>query len=120
LRAAQAGEEFFDHDLRSRGLHAGRGRQGYAVEGLYARQASNPQVRVHTRPACVCGSSDVPPALMGRVTERQNRPWLGILFMCIACALFPVQNAFVGYLMFAEIPDVHTWLGSAVIIAAGL
>jgi len=62
----------------------------------------------------------VPPALTGRVTERQNRPWLGILFMCIACALFPVQNAFVGYLMFAEIPDVHTWLGSAVIIAAGL
>jgi drug/metabolite transporter (DMT)-like permease len=32
------------------------------------------------------------------VTERQNRPWLGILFMCIACALFPVQNAFVKLL----------------------
>ncbi len=40
----------------------------------------------------------MPPALKGRVTERQNRPWLGILFMCIACALFPVQNAFVKLL----------------------
>ncbi|MFI5031091.1 MAG: DMT family transporter [Reyranellales bacterium] len=40
----------------------------------------------------------MPPALKGGVTERQNRPWLGILFMCIACALFPVQNAFVKLL----------------------
>jgi len=27
-----------------------------------------------------------------------HRPWLGILFMCVACALFPVQNAVVKLL----------------------
>ena len=26
------------------------------------------------------------------------RPWLGIFFMCVACALFPVQNAVVKLL----------------------
>jgi drug/metabolite transporter (DMT)-like permease len=31
-----------------------------------------------------------------------------------------IGSVIVGYLMFAEIPDVYTWLGSAVIIAAGL
>ncbi|CAN5399300.1 DMT family transporter [soil metagenome] len=30
--------------------------------------------------------------------ERQYRPWLGILFMGVACALFPVQNAVVKLL----------------------
>jgi drug/metabolite transporter (DMT)-like permease len=40
----------------------------------------------------------VPPALKGATTEPQYRPWLGILFMCIACAMFPVQNAVVKML----------------------
>jgi len=40
----------------------------------------------------------VPSALTGGAPERQYRPWLGILFMSIACALFPVQNAFVKLL----------------------
>ncbi len=31
-----------------------------------------------------------------------------------------IGSVVVGYLMFAEIPDFYTWLGSAVIIAAGL
>ena len=31
-----------------------------------------------------------------------------------------IGSVIVGYLMFAEIPDFYTWLGSAVIIAAGL
>ena len=35
----QASEELLDHDLRSRGLHAGRGRQGVAVEAA-ARSTS--------------------------------------------------------------------------------
>ncbi|MBS0219293.1 MAG: DMT family transporter [Proteobacteria bacterium] len=31
-----------------------------------------------------------------------------------------IGSVIVGYLMFSEIPDIYTWLGSAVIIAAGL
>lgn len=31
-----------------------------------------------------------------------------------------IGSVIVGYLMFAEVPDFYTWLGSAVIIAAGL
>jgi drug/metabolite transporter (DMT)-like permease len=31
-----------------------------------------------------------------------------------------IGSVAIGYLMFAEIPDFYTWLGSAVIIAAGL
>jgi drug/metabolite transporter (DMT)-like permease len=31
-----------------------------------------------------------------------------------------IGSVVVGYLMFAEIPDFYTWMGSAVIIAAGL
>jgi drug/metabolite transporter (DMT)-like permease len=31
-----------------------------------------------------------------------------------------IGSVVVGYLMFAEIPDFYTWVGSAVIIAAGL
>jgi drug/metabolite transporter (DMT)-like permease len=31
-----------------------------------------------------------------------------------------VGSVVVGYLMFAEIPDLFTWLGTALIIAAGL
>ena len=31
-----------------------------------------------------------------------------------------IGSVVIGYLMFAEIPDVYTWVGSAVIIAAGL
>jgi drug/metabolite transporter (DMT)-like permease len=31
-----------------------------------------------------------------------------------------IGSVVVGYLMFAEVPDVYTWVGSAVIIAAGL
>ncbi|MBV8391856.1 MAG: DMT family transporter [Alphaproteobacteria bacterium] len=31
-----------------------------------------------------------------------------------------IGSVVVGYLMFAEIPDFYTWLGSAVIVAAGL
>lgn len=31
-----------------------------------------------------------------------------------------IGSVVVGYLMFAEVPDAYTWLGSAVIIAAGL
>jgi drug/metabolite transporter (DMT)-like permease len=31
-----------------------------------------------------------------------------------------VGSVIVGYLMFAEVPDIFTWLGSAVIIASGL
>jgi drug/metabolite transporter (DMT)-like permease len=31
-----------------------------------------------------------------------------------------IGSVVIGYLMFAEIPDVYTWIGSAVIIAAGL
>ena len=32
------------------------------------------------------------------------------------CAL-PI---FVGYLMFAEVPDAYVWLGTALIVSAGL
>ncbi len=31
-----------------------------------------------------------------------------------------IGSVVIGYLMFAEIPDFYTWLGSAVIVAAGL
>jgi drug/metabolite transporter (DMT)-like permease len=31
-----------------------------------------------------------------------------------------IGSVAIGYLMFAEIPDFYTWIGSAVIIAAGL
>lgn len=31
-----------------------------------------------------------------------------------------IGSVIVGYLMFSEIPDIYTWVGSAVIIAAGL
>jgi drug/metabolite transporter (DMT)-like permease len=40
----------------------------------------------------------VPPALTGGTADRQYRPWLGILFICIACALFPVMNGLVKQL----------------------
>ena len=31
-----------------------------------------------------------------------------------------IGSVIVGYLMFAEVPDFYTWLGTAVIVAAGL
>jgi drug/metabolite transporter (DMT)-like permease len=31
-----------------------------------------------------------------------------------------IGSVIVGYLMFAEVPDIYTWLGSALIVAAGL
>ena len=31
-----------------------------------------------------------------------------------------IGSVIVGYLMFAEIPDLYTWLGTALIIGAGL
>lgn len=31
-----------------------------------------------------------------------------------------IGSVIVGYLMFAEVPDFYTWLGTAVIIAGGL
>lgn len=31
-----------------------------------------------------------------------------------------IGSVIVGYLMFAEVPDLHTWLGTAVIVGAGL
>ena len=31
-----------------------------------------------------------------------------------------IGSVIVGYLMFAEVPDFYTWIGSAVIIVAGL
>jgi drug/metabolite transporter (DMT)-like permease len=40
----------------------------------------------------------MPPALTGRPAGRQYRPWLGILFISIACALFPVMNGLVKLL----------------------
>ena len=96
LRAAAAGEVVLDHDLRARRRDAGRGRQGLAAGRLHARQASDLQVRVRARPAGVRRQGDVPPSLTPPVPAY--RPWLGIFFMCVACALFPVQNAVVKLL----------------------
>jgi drug/metabolite transporter (DMT)-like permease len=31
-----------------------------------------------------------------------------------------IGSVIVGYLIFAEVPDFYTWIGSAVIIVAGL
>ena len=70
--------------------------KAYAAGRLHARQASDLQVRVRARPAGVRRQGDVPPSLTPSVPAY--RPWLGIFFMCVACALFPVQNAVVKLL----------------------
>ena len=31
-----------------------------------------------------------------------------------------IGSVIVGYLMFAEVPDLYTWLGTALIVGAGL
>jgi drug/metabolite transporter (DMT)-like permease len=31
-----------------------------------------------------------------------------------------IGSVVVGYLMFAEVPDFYTWLGTAVVVGAGL
>ena len=54
--------------------------------------------------------------MMGRVTERQNRPWLGILFMCIACALFPVHAALLDHIRLGTVTRICT----STIFAKGL
>ena len=46
---------------------------------------------------------------MAEITGRSSRPMLGVLFMCAACALFPIMNGIVKLLAATYDPVQIVW-----------